>query len=475
MEEINLRDFLVYLKKYILIFIAAALVAVGGTFIFNKKFKTPLYTASSSIVLYQGNDSSSSNSATLNEINVGQKLVSTYSELIKSELILQQVIDNLRLDMTYSALNKRVSVSTEDNTMLIGIKVKDADPERAAKIANEIANVFTKTTISKFNINNISVWGEAKVPTSPSNMTMTRDMLLAGLIAVFGVLAIAFLIFYFDDTIKYTEDIADRVGLPLAGKIVKSDIARKTRAAGSVQVANTESDKSKTDSGAKIPSELVVEKHPKAAVSESIKSLRTNLQFTSVDQDLKTILITSSMPGEGKSFVSTNLAASFAQTDKKVLLIDCDLRRGRLHKIFDLPNINGLSNLLVDDVVNLHRYTQKTCIKNLDVITRGTCPPNPSELLASKKNKDLIKKLSNHYDIIIFDGTPCNGLTDSIIMSTLVDETLIVVRNAFTPRSALAATKEALEKVGAKIAGIVPNAIARKTASYYTYYSDDEK
>ena len=359
--------------------------------------------------------------------------------------------------------------------MLLGISVKDKDPEQAARIANKIAEVFTATTISKFNINNISVWGEAKVPTSPSNMTMTRDMLLAGLIAVFGVLAIAFLIFYFDDTVKYTEDIADRVGLPLAGKIVKSDIARKTRAAGSVQVANTKSDKSKTDSGAKIPSELVVEKHPKAAVSESIKSLRTNLQFTSVDQDLKTILITSSMPGEGKSFVSTNLAASFAQTDKKVLLIDCDLRRGRLHKIFDLPNINGLSNLLVDDVVNLHRYTQKTCIKNLDVITRGTCPPNPSELLASKKNKDLIKKLSNHYDIIIFDGTPCNGLTDSIIMSTLVDETLIVVRNAFTPRSALAATKEALEKVGAKIAGIVPNAIARKTASYYTYYSDDEK
>lgn len=472
MEEINLRDFFEYLKKYVLVFIAAALVAVGGAFVYNKEFKTPLYTASSSIVLYQSD--SESTSATLNEINVGQKLASTYAELIKSELILQKVIDNLRLDTTYAALNKNVTVSTEDNTMLLTIKVKDADPEKAAEIANEIAEVFTETTISKFNINNISVWGEAKVPTSPSNMTMTRDMLLAGLIAVFGVLAIAFLIFYFDDTIKYTEDIADRVGLPVAGKVVKSDITRKIHTPGSVQVANTKSDKTTTDSGAKIPSELVVEKHPKAAVSESIKSLRTNLQFTSVDQDLKTILITSTLPGEGKSFVSLNLAASFAQTDKKVLLVDCDLRRGRLHKVFDLPNINGLSNLLADDIVNMNRYIQDTGIENLSVITRGTCPPNPSELLSSKKNKDLLKKLSNRFDLIIFDGTPVNGLTDSIIMSTLVDETLIVIRNAFTPRSALTATKESLEKVGAKVAGIVPNAVAKKTASYYTYYSDDK-
>lgn len=473
MEEINLRDFLIYLKKYILVFVAAALVAVGGTFIYNKNFKTPLYTASSSIVLYQNGDSTTT-SATLNEINVGTKLVSTYSELIKSELILQQVIDNLNLDMTYAQLNKNVSVSTEDNTMLLTIKVKNANPEKAAEIANKIADVFTKETVKRFGITNISVWGEAKVPNSPSNMTMTRDMLLAGLIAVFGVLAIAFLIFYFDDTVKYTEDIADRVGLPVAGKVVKNDIARKTHTA-SVHVANTSSDKSTTTSGAKIPSELVVEKHPKAAVSESIKSLRTNLQFTSVDEDLKTILITSSLPGEGKSFVSINLAASFAQTDKKVLLIDCDLRRGRLHKVFDLPNINGLSNLLADDLVSLNRYIQDTGIDNLSVITRGTCPPNPSELLSSQKNKDLIKKLKNKFDIIIFDGTPCNGLTDSIIMSTLVDETLVVVRNAMTPRSALAATKDSLEKVGAKIAGIIPNAIARKTASYYTYYSDDDK
>ena len=475
MEEINLRDFFVYLKKYIALFIVAVILAVGGTYFYNKNLKTPLYTASSSIVLYQG-DSQSASSATLNEINVGQKLVSTYSELIKSEVILQQVVDELNLEMNYQDLAKQVSVKTEDNTMLLGIDVKDADPERAALIANKLAEVFTKETIARFKIENINVWGVAKVPESPSNMTMTRDLALAALIAIFGVMAIAFLIFYFDDTVKYSEDMSEKIGLPIAGKIVKSDIARRARTSSStVKVTNTSSDRNKTKEGVKIPTEIVVECHPKAAISESIKSLRTNLQFTSVDKNLKTILVTSSLPGEGKSFISCNLAASFAQTDKKVLLVDCDLRRGRIHKVFDAPNINGLSNLLADELVNLKNYTQKTAIKNLDIITCGTCPPNPSELLSSQKNKSLITNLRRKYDIIIFDGTPCNGLTDSIIMSTLVDETLIVVGNGTTPRSALMATKDNLEKVNAKIAGIVPNRIARKTASYYTYYSDDDK
>ena len=474
MEEINLRDFFVYLKKYIVLFIVAIILAVGGTFIYNKNFKTPLYTASSSIVLYQGGDSSSTGSATLNEINVGQKLVSTYSELIKSEVILQKVVDELHLDMNYRDLAKQITVKTEDNTMLLGIEVKDANPERAALIANKVADIFTKETVSRFKIENINVWGVAKVPENPSNMSMSRDLVLAAMIAIFGVMALAFLIFYFDDTVKYSEDMADKIGLPMAGKIVKSDISRRTRTS-TVKVANTSSDRTKTKDSIKIPTEIVVERHPKAAVSESIKSLRTNLQFTSVDQNLKTILMTSSMPGEGKSFVSANLAASFAQTDKKVLLVDCDLRRGRMHKIFDLSNINGLSNLLADSLSNVNKYIQKTPIKHLDVITRGTCPPNPSELLSSKKNKSLIEHLRRNYDIIIFDGTPCNGLTDSIIMSTLVDETLIVVGTGSTPRSALMATKDSLQKVNAKIAGIVPNRIARKAATYYTYYGDDDK
>ena len=213
-----------------------------------------------------------------------------------------------------------------------------------------------------------------------------------------------------------------------------------------------------------------VQNYPKSIVSETIKGLRTNLQFSSVDSGFKTILITSANASEGKSFVSANLATSFAQANKKVLLVDCDLRKGRLHKIFNIANLNGYSNLLTDEIENYKKYVKKTHIKNLSVIPRGVFPPNPSELLASNKNRDLIFALKSKYDIVIFDGAPCNGVTDSAIMSTLVDETLVVVRDNTTKKATLDTATDSLKKVNAHVTGIVLNGVNRKTARYYSYY-----
>ena len=170
--------------------------------------------------------------------------------------------------------------------------------------------------------------------------------------------------------------------------------------------------------------------------------------------------------------MAANLAISFAQTDKKVLLVDCDLRRGRVHKLFNLSNSKGLSNLLAGDLKKFSEYIYPTKLKNLNIITCGTYPPNPSELLASKKNKSLVKLLSNYFDIIIFDGAPIGGLADSVILSSLVDETLIVVRDGSTTKTDLLATKDALNKVGANIAGVVFNAVNRTSSKYYNsnYY-----
>ena len=198
--------------------------------------------------------------------------------------------------------------------------------------------------------------------------------------------------------------------------------------------------------------------------------MRTNLQFTSVDEELNTILVTSTNPGEGKSFVSSNLAASFAQADKKVLIIDCDLRKGRLHRIFGVPNTEGLSNLLASNLRNFAKFIKPTKIPNLDIITCGTYPPSPSELLASKKNKRLIEVLCDYYDIIIFDGAPIGGLADSVILSSLVDETLIVVKDANTTKADFVTAKDSLDKVGAKVAGAVFNMVNRKTSKYYNSY-----
>lgn len=222
-------------------------------------------------------------------------------------------------------------------------------------------------------------------------------------------------------------------------------------------------------------SELMVSHNPKSALSESIKNIRTNLQFSSIDEPIKNVLVTSSTSGEGKSFISANLAIAFANLNNKVLIVDCDLRRGRQHEIFEIPNEAGLSNLLIDDVnKNYKKYIQKTSIKNIYVLPRGVVPPNTSELLASEKNKQLMSLLNEKFDIIIWDGAPVTGLTDSVIMASLVDKIILVCSYKITPFELLKNAKATLANFENKIAGVVMNRMSVKGSKYYVkYYSED--
>lgn len=219
--------------------------------------------------------------------------------------------------------------------------------------------------------------------------------------------------------------------------------------------------------------ELIVANNPKSGVAEAIKTIRTNLLFSSIDEPVKSILMTSSMSGEGKSFISANLAVAFAQAGVKVLIVDCDLRRGRQHKIFNIDNEQGLSNLLLDDVdKNYKKYIKKTRYENIYVLPMGIVPPNPSELLASAKNKQLVKILKQKFDLVIYDGVPVGGLTDSIIMADLVDKIVIVSAYKITPVEFLANTNKALEKFKDKIAGVILNKFPSSKDHYYSkYYS----
>ncbi len=455
MEEINIRDFLNYLKKYVLVIAAVALALVIGVFIYDKSIKKPLYTTYTTIILTKSNEAQTGTTITQNDILLNQKLVETYSKIIKSKLVLEQVISETGVTYTTEELSENVSVEAYENTEMLKISVTDQDPELAASIANSIAQVFSGEIAKIYQINNISVVDVAVTPEEVSNNTLKRDLLIALFIGIFGTIGVVFVVYYFDDTVKLTDNLEEEIGMPVVAKVFKSDVGSKNNR--------------------KV--ELLAQKYPKSVVSESIKTLRTNLQFSSVDEDIKTILITSSIPGEGKSFISANLAISFAQTDKRVLIVDCDMRKGRQHRIFKLSNSKGLSNLLIDDMTNLKDYINKTSVPGVHVITRGTVPPNPSELLNSKKNSDLLRVLKAKYDVIIYDGVPCNGLPDSIIMSKLVDKVLIVSSDSMTPKSVLESTKKQLESVNAPVAGDVLNNVNRKNSTYgkyYGYYGDSQ-
>ena len=218
--------------------------------------------------------------------------------------------------------------------------------------------------------------------------------------------------------------------------------------------------------------ELVIHNKPKSNISEDSRTIRTNLMFTSSDEESQVMLVTSSIPGEGKSFISSNLATAFAQTDETTLLIDCDLRLGRIHKIFGVSNDKGFSNLLASQsVVNCADFIKKTPIPNLYVIPRGTVPPNPSELLNSTNTKRVINFLRENFSRIIFDGVPINGLPDSLIMASLVDRVVLVTTAGYTKIDELMEAKKALEKIDANIAGVVVNRVNQtKRGKYSNYY-----
>ena len=222
--------------------------------------------------------------------------------------------------------------------------------------------------------------------------------------------------------------------------------------------------------------ELLVSSNPKSAFSESIKTIRTNLQFLLVGDDSKVILLTSPEPGDGKSFVSANLATAFTQENKKVLLIDSDLRKGRHHRLFKIENdkSKGYSNLILSskDDNTITDFIVKTEIKNLDLLPSGAYPPNPSELLSSSNNRELIKKLRSMYDVIILDCAPVLGLNDTLVMTKLSDVNVVVVTNKKTKLESLDQVNKNFARANAKIDGVILNKVKQKDISYYGYYGE---
>lgn len=230
-----------------------------------------------------------------------------------------------------------------------------------------------------------------------------------------------------------------------------------------------------------LKNELITYKDPKSPISEIFRTLRTNLQFMNVDGNLKTVLITSTLPGEGKSLVSANLAVAFAQADKKVLLIDADMRKGMQYVILGVSPTPGLSNYLSGmhskkyDLGNdVFEYIQEADVENLYVLTAGNVPPNPSELLNSKKMMKMIDELKESFDIIIIDGTPCQLVTDSLILTTIVDTTILVTAYKQTKKEELRRVLKSIKNVGGKVSGVIVNKMpisAKKYEQSYYYGS----
>lgn len=230
--------------------------------------------------------------------------------------------------------------------------------------------------------------------------------------------------------------------------------------------------------------EVVAHKDPKSPISEVFRTLRTNIQFINTNRKIKTLLVTSTLPGEGKSWISSNLAVTFAQAGKKVVLVDADMRKGRQYAIFNVLPKPGLSNYLSKIGIGENKSDeimdciQETEVKNLSLMSAGSVPPNPSELLVSSEMKKVLEKLEKIYDIVIIDGTPCELVTDAIVLSRIVDSTIIVAAHKVTKKDKLGKVIKNIQNVGGNITGVVINKMPISSKKYeerYYYYGEKMK
>ena len=299
---------------------------------------------------------------------------------------------------------------------------------------------------------------QAKPPKEPIKPKKKMNLILGFIVGLGLGVGITFLREYLDTSVKTIEDL-EQMNFGVLGSIPfisSQSVVKNNGKVGEITL---------------IESRLITHFAPKSPVSEAYRSLRTNIQFAKADKKVKTALVTSSVPGEGKSTTVANLAITFAQMGAKTLLIDADLRRPVLHGIFGCSRNEGLTNVLVGRST-LEEAIHETRIEGLSLLVSGTLPPNPSELLNSKVMVKLIDKVSSIYDFVLFDTPPVIAVTDAAVLSTNVDGVVLIVKSGETSREVIERSRMLLEKVNANLLGVLVNGVnvSMMYGSYYQYY-----
>jgi capsular exopolysaccharide synthesis family protein len=312
---------------------------------------------------------------------------------------------------------------------------------------------------------------QPEVPIKPK----TRLNLIIGLLLGLGVgVGIVFLLEFLDNSVKSIEEIErrDMKVLGVIPTIATDELEKKLEARPDQSIESIE--------GRRIENRLITHLDPKSPISEAYRSIRTNIQFASIGQETKSLVVSSSGPKEGKSTTVANLAITMAQLGNKTLLIDADLRRPVVHSIFGIPKDDGLTQYLLQ-ASSLDKAIKKTLIEGLDVMPCGLLPPNPSELLSSKAMDDLLVKIKQEYQIVLLDAPPVIAVTDAAVLSSKVDGTLLVVKAGKTRREAFDRACGLLHSVDANIVGVVLNSIRAEGKYgtpyyyYYSYYGGDKR
>ncbi len=496
------------LKWWWLIILSTAVATVSS--LIALRGQPPTYLAKSRLIV--GHSIQSANPSSI-DLQLSIQLAQTYVELAKGREIMKQTAAALGITELPS-----YTVSQVPNTQLLEIRVLDTSPERAQAVANELAQQLTRLsptesesrlqsreflsaqlsgiqkvmdetdariielksqidsmfsarqiadatnqmgalnskrdnymtmyvqvlTLLEGGANVVRVVEAAELPAAPVGQGRGTTVALAAAIGFLLATAAAYLMEYLDDTLKSPNDIRDALRLPTLGTIAR--IPGQDMAAMPIAL-----------------------QEPGAPETEAYRVLRTNIQFSSLDSPPRTLIATSSYPLEGKSTTLANLAVVLAQLGQSVILVDADLRRPAVHRIFNVPNHVGLSSALLQPQPTVDGFLHETQQPNLQLLTSGPLPPDPSELLGSHRFTAFIAALKERADIVLFDSPPVLGVTDAALLARQVDGVLLIVDAGTTRRQWALASVEALQRVNTKILGVVLNRLKDKQGGYYSY------
>jgi capsular exopolysaccharide synthesis family protein len=444
---VELRDYLLILRKRWIVILTLTLVGVAAGAAATL-MQTPKYEASTLVFV---SVPSSNNAGDLAQGgSFVQNQVASYAEVVSTPRVLNSVIKQLHLSVSASKLAESVSASAPQSTVNIEIVVTADSPTDAANIANATTASFSKTIASittppggGASQVSVSVLRDATVPSSPSSPNTSLNLALGLLVGLAIGIGIAVLREVLDTVIRGERDVAAITTSPIVGGLAFDPTAVKRP--------------------------LIVHDDPQSVRAEAFRTLRTNLQFLDADSGSKSFVITSSIPGEGKTTTAANIAIALSDSGLHVAVIDADLRRPKLANYLGLEGAIGLSDVLISRV-SLADALQPWGRRHLVVLPAGTVPPNPSELLGSRAMATLLKTLESEFDVVILDMPPLLPVTDAALVSKLVRGTLVVVAAGRAHKGEFAAALASLEKVSTPAAGIIMTMLPAKGPDAYGRY-----
>ncbi len=505
----DLRRYLAMLRQWLWLLVLATVLAGAAAYITSIR-TTPVYQAATSLLIDEAPTRSTSDYAAL---LTSERLTSTYSELLTKSPVLNRVVARLDLNLSVSSLQGMISVQPVRDTQLIDVRVEDTNPQRAAAIANVLVEEFIaenqalqaqryaaskqaleeqlvavdqqiqetaasiaglsaedtaerdrlETTQAQYrqtyagllqsyeqvrvaeaqSTPNVVQVEPATPPTRPIRPRVLQNTALASVVGLVLAVGVIFLVEALDDTVKGPDDVTRHLGIPVLGLIARAEF---------------------TDEGP------IAAAQPRSPVAEAFRALRTNIQYASVDYPLQSLLITSPSPKDGKTTVSANLSVALAQSGRQVALVDADLRRPAIHKRLRLSNRKGLSDIFVQPSPYPDGAMRETAIPGLSVMTSGSLPPNPAELIGSERMLGLLRHLQQQADVVVIDSPPVMAVTDAAVLAPRVDGVLLVVRPGTTKLGASKQAVEQLRRGGANILGVVLNDVELKRGRYNYYY-----